>query len=113
MHTPEIPPPPDLPTFRDVAPVSIRAAGRVIRFTLPTAVVAALISALTTFGVSRATAADPASAGDLRSDVRALSVRVDALAQAQRDLLERINRDADAAANARLIEALKAKGAQP
>jgi hypothetical protein len=111
MHTPEIPPPPELPTFRDTPPVSVRA-GRVIRFTLPSAVVAALISALTTFGVSRATAADT-PAGDLRSDVRALAVRVDALAQAQRDLLERINRDADAAANARLIEALKAKGAQP
>jgi hypothetical protein len=46
---------------------------------------------------------------DLRGDVRALSVRVDALAQAQRDLLERINRDADAASNARLVEALKAR----
>jgi hypothetical protein len=55
------------------------------------------------------TAADPVRTDDRRGDVRALSVRVDALAQAQRDLLERINRDADAASNARLVEALKAR----
>lgn len=110
MHTPEIPPPPALPTIPDV-PLSVRA-GRVIRFTLPGAVVAALISAGTTVALTRATAA-PSHTDDLRGDVRALTVKVDALAQAQRDLLERINRDADAAKNERLIEALKARGASP
>jgi hypothetical protein len=109
MNTPEIPPPPNLPTIPDHAPMSVRV-GRVIRFTLPGAVVAALISAGTTVALTRATQAEPArdSVAELRGDVRALAVRVDALAQAQRDLLERINRDQDAAANARLVEALKA-----
>jgi hypothetical protein len=117
MNTSEIPPPPNMPTIPDVrdhGPLSVRI-GRVIRFTLPGAVMAAIISAGTTVALSRATQAEPArdSTAELRGDVRALSVRVDALAEAQRQLLERINRDQDAAANARLVEALKARGAAP
>ena len=83
-----------------------------MRFTIPSAVVAALISAATTYMVARANA-PAARDADLRGDVRALTVRVDALAQAQRDLLERINRDADAAKNEKLVEALKARGVSP
>ncbi len=103
------PPPPNLPTIPDNLPMSVRA-GKMIRFTLPGAVVAALISAGTTVALTRATAAAPpmsANVGELAGDVKALTVKVDALAQAQRDLLERINRDADAAKNERLIDALK------
>ncbi len=110
MNTPEIPPPPNMPTIPDMR-ASMRAGA--LRIAIPGAVVAAAVSALMTFALPRLTAADPVRADDLRGDVRALTVKVDALAQAQRDLLERINRDADAAKNERLIEALRARGQAP
>jgi hypothetical protein len=40
--------------------------------------------------------------------VKALQATVSALAKDQRELLERINRDADAARNERLVDALRA-----
>jgi hypothetical protein len=98
-----------MPTIPDNAPpVSVRFMG--LRIALPAVVAAALISAGTTVALARVT--HPAESprddvAELRGDVKALAATVRALEQAQRDLLERINRDADARSNAALVDALK------
>ncbi len=114
-HTPTIPPPPYLPTIPDhPAPLSVRFGP--LRIALPAAVVAALVSAAATAFATRAVAPSPPGGRDdvaeLRGDVKALQATVSALTQAQRELLERINREEDAARNDRLVEALKARGGQ-
>ncbi len=112
--TPEtFPPPPNVPTIPDVRHWSTKPGAVVVRVAIPAALVSALVSAGASFLVSRLSAPAPESAAELRGDVKALTVKVDALATAQRDLLERINRDQDAAANARLVEALKVRGGGP
>lgn len=111
-HSDEIPPPPALPTIPDHgAPVSVRYGA--LRLTLPAVVVSAIVAAVASALVSHSAPAMPARDDELRGDVKALAAKVDGLAQAQRELLERINRDADAARNERLVEALKARGAAP
>lgn len=115
MRTPTIPPPPNMPTIPDHAPpVSVRYAG--LRVTIPAVVVAALVSAASTVALARVTHPAPTPRDDvaeLRGDVKALEATVRALAKDQRELLERINRDADNARNDRMIEALKARGGAP
>jgi len=111
--TPEtFPPHPALPTIPDVRHWSTKPGAVVVRVAIPAALVSALVSAGASLLVSHLGAAPPADGATtaaLHADVRELAVRVDALAQAQRDTLERINRDADAAANARLVDALRAR----
>jgi hypothetical protein len=104
MHT--IPPPPALPTIPDAhAPVSVRYGA--LRLTLPAVVVSALVAAGASLLMGRAAPAPRDDVAELRGDMKALQATVSALATAQRELLERINRDADAARNRELVDALR------
>ena len=74
MHTPEIPPPPKVPA-------DLRLSGHGVRIQLPGILVMAIVSALTTGGVTFAIRKP-----DVPPDVRALTTAVEGLTTDVRDL---------------------------
>jgi hypothetical protein len=95
---PEIPPPPNVPSM---PPISVRGPGW--RASVPSALVIAVVTTMGTAGVTRCTE-DPTAAAEQRRQFDHIARRLDAIEAGQRAVLDRVERDATAAANRDAIQ---------
>jgi hypothetical protein len=102
MNTPEIPPPPPLPS---IPPVSFRGNGW--RATIPAAVVIAIVTTVGTSVVSQLANPLTEIRAEQKRQADAIGRRLDAIEASQRAVLDRVEHDARDAANRDAIQDMR------